>query len=136
MDDLEQRLKRALERTDAPEAFEARVMRAVNEAAANRGPAHRSGGADRKWWRGFEWSGFEWGPRKWMIATAAALVLIAGAANWWHQVEAERARAAYLEAQEREAGEAAKAQLELALKITSVKLEHIQKQIERAQQDN
>ena len=39
------------------------------------------------------------------------------------------------EVRQREAGEAAKAQLELALKITSVKLQKIQKRLDEAREE-
>lgn len=62
---------------------------------------------------------------QWLVATAMAAML-AVTAGWEHQREVE----------ERAAGEAAKAQLELALKITSVKLQQIQKRIDETRGDD
>ncbi len=58
---------------------------------------------------------------QWLVATAMASVIAIG-------VSLEHQR----EVKERAAGEAAKAQLELALKITSVKLQKIQKRLDEA----
>ena len=97
MEDLEKQLKSALQKQDAPEWFEARVMSAVRRAEDEK--------KSRPRWQ-------------WLVATAMAGVIAVGVG-----VEHQR------EVKERAAGEAAKAQLELALKITSVKLQKIQQKL-------
>lgn len=104
MDDLERQLREALAREEAPAWFEAKVMAAVATERQRR----------PFWARLF-------GSARLRIATAAlagAAVVVSGVA--WHQ---ER------EARERAAGEAAKARLELALKITRVKLRIIERKL-------
>jgi hypothetical protein len=58
---------------------------------------------------------------RWTAALATAAMLVAGVV-WQHQRELERAR-----------GEAAKAQLMLALRITSAKLQEIQQKVGHVQ---
>jgi hypothetical protein len=62
---------------------------------------------------------------RWAAAAVASVLLVSGIA--WQQRQ---------ESQERVAGERAKAQLELALRITSQKLQHIERQLEAAQERN
>jgi hypothetical protein len=62
---------------------------------------------------------------QWVFATVMVTV-IAVSAGWEHHRVAE----------ERAAGEAAKAKLQLALKITGIKLEQIQRRIDEAQRSN
>jgi hypothetical protein len=115
MDDLERQLKDALAREEAPPGFEARVMSAVNQAdGSNRADARHLG--ERPRWQ-------------WIFATAAAAVVIGVGTQWEHHVATERIKSAHFEMEEREAGEAAKAQLQLALRITSTKLEEIQRRM-------
>jgi hypothetical protein len=118
MDDLERQLKDALAREEAPAGFEARVMSAVNQAAASeRTSASRPPFGQRPRWQ-------------WIFATAAAAVaMLAVGGEWEHHIAMERIKTAHLEMEEREAGEAAKAQLQLALRITSTKLKEIQQRI-------
>ncbi|MBZ5605298.1 MAG: hypothetical protein LAO79_23615 [Acidobacteriia bacterium] len=59
---------------------------------------------------------------QWAAAIAASLVMIAGVVR-------------YREAEERAAGEAAKLKLELALKITSEKLQKIQDRVNQGNQE-
>jgi hypothetical protein len=113
MDELEKQLKNALAREEAPAWFEARVMNAVNSSTNQRVDAAR-----RPWWQ------FAMG------TAVAALVVIGVGTEWAHRAEVERIRAAQIEMQEREAGEAAKAKLQLALRITSTKLAQIQRRID------
>ncbi len=65
-----------------------------------------------------------WRPR-WMATAVASMLLVSGIAWQQHQ-----------HVQERIAGEHAKAQLQLALKITSQKLQHIERQLQAAQEGN
>ena len=105
MDDLERQLKDALARKDPPDWFEAKVM-----AAAAREPRRARG-----WWE--RWLG---GPAlKWATA-ALAVIAVTGIA--WQRERLD---------EERIAGEAAKAKLELALRITSEKLQLIEQKIQQ-----
>lgn len=63
--------------------------------------------------------------RRWAAAAFASMLLVSGIA--WQQRQ---------QSQERMAGERAKAQLELALKITSQKLQRIERQLEASQEGN
>lgn len=106
MDDLEQQLKRAMARTDAPGTLESRVLAAVS----------RDGDERRGWWT---WLAQ---PMRLRWATVAlALVLVATGITW--QRERERAQ-----------GEQAAAKVELALKITSEKLQRIDRTLATLQQ--
>lgn len=103
MDDFERQLTRAMARKDPPGTFEAKVMAAVSrDAARGRGP----------------WG---WLARpvtlRWATVTVA-LVLVASGVTW--QRDRERA-----------AGEQARAKLELALRITSEKLQKIDRELAR-----
>jgi hypothetical protein len=102
MDDLEQQLKQALARKDAPTWLEAHVQEALRKT-------------DRRPWYA-RW--FVPAPFRWATAALAATLVIAGV--WQHE------RAVH----ERAAGEAAKEQLMIALQITSSKLHIIQEKVE------
>lgn len=117
--ELEKHLKSALSREEAPAWFEARVMNAVN---ANRQAAPV--GSPRSWWQ-------------WVAGMAiAGLAVIGVGAEWSHHVAEERMKEARFEMEQNEAGQAAKAQLQLALRVTSTKLVEIQRRVAEAQQDN
>ena len=110
MDDLEQQLRNALARKDAPDWFEAKVMAAIRRDGALPSQRH----ARRPILR-------------WRLATALlATVLVIGGVTWRHERAVE----------ERAAGEAAKARLELALKITRVKLQRIEQKLNEVERDN
>jgi hypothetical protein len=100
MDDFEKQLQGALNRKEPSPFFEARVLGAVKRQARERRASVR------KWWA---------------TAVAAMLIVVAGSA-WQHQ-RSEQAR-------EQAAGKEAKARLELALRITSVKLQKISQKVE------
>lgn len=100
MDDFEKHLQSALQRKEPSPFFEARVLGAVKRQASERRASIRM------WWA---------------TAVAAVLIVIAGSA-WQHQ-RSEQAR-------EEAAGREAKARLELALKVTSVKLQKISQKVE------
>jgi len=106
MDDFEKQLAEALRREEPSGNFEARVLAAVAREKDRRG----------SWMPG----GF-----RWAAALAMTVVVVAG-------VGVEKYREA---AAERVAGEAAKARLELALKITSAKLTKIRQQVNAVEQD-
>jgi len=105
MEDLEQQLKNALARKDAPDWLEAKVL-----AAAAREPERRRG------WRPSWMFG---GRLRWVSAVLAGAVVIGGV-TWQQHERAVRERAA---------GEDAKARLELALRITSTKLRKIEQRL-------
>jgi hypothetical protein len=115
--DLEQQLKSALAREEAPAWFEARVMNAVNREA----PSKRVNAQRPRW----QWI---------LVTTTAAVAVIGVGSEWQHHVTMERVKMAHFEMEQREAGEAAKAKLQLALRITSTKLLQIQQRIEEASQ--
>lgn len=112
MDDFEHQLRNALSRREPPPWLEAKVL-----AAASREPARVAPSA---------WDRLVFGARlRWVSAAVAVCLIVTGVA--WQQ---ERA------AQERVAGVNAKAKLELALKVTSVKLQRIKQLVEAVNQDN
>ena len=106
MDDLEQQLRNALARKDAPDWFEAKVL-----AAARREPAVQARRPALLW--------------RWVAAFAAVLLMLGGVA--WQQQRA---------ALERARGEEAKARLELALKITSMKLHKIEQKLNQVENND
>ena len=103
MDDLEQQLRKALAREDAPAGFEARVRAAVARNAARQPWYVRLALPVRL---------------RWATVALAATLVVAGV--WQHQRAVE----------ERVAGEAAKQELMIALQITSSKLHTIQEKVE------
>ena len=106
MEDLEQQLRNALARKDAPEWLEAKAIAAVrrNEAMPRRRPA-----------LGFRWA-----------AALLATVLGVGGVAWRHEQSVR----------ERAAAEDAKARLELALKVTRAKLQKINAKLIEVERDN
>ena len=104
MDDLEQQLKEALVRKEAPPWFEARVLAAVGE----------QGQPKLSWWR----RPFVAQKTRW--ATCAAAVLLVSTGVWQHERTLH----------EREAGEAAKQRVKIALRITSTQLQKIQTRVD------
>jgi hypothetical protein len=100
MDDFEKQIQDALRRKDPSPFFEARVLGAVKRQARDRRASIRM------WW-----------------ATAVAAILIVAAGSTWQHQRSEQAR-------EETAGREAKARLEVALRITSVKLQKISQKVE------
>ena len=113
MEDLERQLKSALERKEPPAWFEAKVLAA----------AAREGSARRSWWQRV----IHGGRLRWATALAAVGLVASGVV--WHErgVQEERERAA---------GEAAKAHLVMALKVTSNKLHKIQQKLNEINRAN
>ncbi len=103
MNDFERQIRDALARKEPSPGFAARVLAATRRVEAR-----------RNWW-----SGLFVGRARWASAALATVVVIA-AIGWNHERAAE----------ERAAGEAAKARLEQALKITSGKLARIQEKVQ------
>jgi hypothetical protein len=114
MEDLERQLKSALERKEPPAWFEAKVL-----AAAARERSER-----RSWWQRV----IHGGRLRWATAVAA-VALVASGVVWQHERNIQEAR-------ERAAGEAAKARLVLALRITSNKLHKIQQKLNDSNRAN
>ncbi len=112
MDDLERHLLNALSRREPPPWLETKV----------RAAAHGPQAPDREtaWERLGRWLRMRWIP-----ALVAVCLVVTGIA--WQRERAAR---------EREQGESAKAKLELALKVTSVKLQKIKRLVETVNQDN
>jgi hypothetical protein len=99
MEDFEKQIQESLRRKDPSPWLESRIL----AAAAERPRA-------RFWQSRFRWA----------IALGAVVVVVSGAAWQRERVIEERDRAA---------GMAAKERLQLALKITSVKLQQIQREV-------
>ena len=131
IDELEKQLKAALAREETPVGFEARVMNAVEQSDASKA---RQGVGQRHRWLS-RWLGMAQ-PLRWISAFAVTAVLVLIGVGWQHQLALERIKQAHLEMEEREAGEAAKAKLVLALRITSAKLTEIQQKVDEARRDN
>jgi len=109
--DLECHLKDALTRKQAPDWFEAKVLAAA--ARETSAPA------------GF-WQRLMAGARlRWASAVLASAAVLASGLAWQH----ERA------VRERTEGEAAKAQLQLALKVTRVKLRKIGQKLDQMERN-
>jgi hypothetical protein len=106
MEDFEQQLRNALARKEQPPSFEAKVFAAI---------ATRQSGRRILW--------------RWMAPALAAVILIAALATSGSWVRHER------EVQERAAGEAAKARLQIALKITVTQLSKIQQTVRSSTED-
>ena len=100
MDDFEKQIQDALRRKEPSPFFEARVLGAVKREARGRRASMRM------WW-----------------ATAFGAVMIVIAGSTWQHQRSEEAR-------EEAAGRDAKARLEQALRITSVKLQRISQKVE------
>jgi hypothetical protein len=131
IDELEKQLKAALAREETPVGFEARVMNAVEQSDAARA---RQGVGQRHRWLS-RWLGMAQ-PLRWISAFAVTAMLVLVGVGWQHQLALERIKELHRAAEEREAGEAAKAKLVLALRITSAKLTEIQQKVDEAQRDN
>ncbi len=132
-DELEKQLKAALAREETPAWFEARVMNAVKQSDASRSPRQGTAVPHRSVLS--RWQGMAL-PHRWISAFAATVVLVLMGVGWQHQLALERIKQVHLEMEEREAGEAAKAKLVLALRITRAKLTEIQQKVDEARRDN
>lgn len=111
MEDFERQLKNAMVRREPPPWLEAKVLAAAASAQPEPKPA---------WW-----SHLSFVRMRWASALVAVLVVLVGI--FWQQDRATRQRAE---------GEAAKAKLEAALRVTSVKLRKIQQIVQAMERDN
>jgi len=118
--DLEKELKRSLRREDASPDFNARVMARI--AAAADGAARKQARAENRWWRRLL-EFFRPPEMKWALAGAAALLLV------FAVIGVQRYRVQQRAAAELAEGERAKAEVMLALKIASAKLNIAQKKV-------
>jgi len=123
---LEDELRRALRRREPPPGFTGRVLARIRQEADARTPAGaRSGSqpAQRPFWANWSW----FGPRlRFGLAAAAACLLLAVSLSVWQR---------HREALQRREGEAARAQVMEALRITSAKLNHVRAKVEAATDD-
>jgi hypothetical protein len=106
MDDFERQLKNALARKEQPSTLEAKVFAAIARERTAPKPA------PRLFWR-------------WEAVAVAATILLAAVSWTGHEREL----------QERAAGEAAKARLQLALRITVTQLGKIQRTVRTATEE-
>jgi len=113
MKDLEDRLRSVLQRTEPPAGFAERVQARVR-AQSPQAPGWRD--ALSVLLHGFR--------LRWVGGVAAACLLVA--LGVWHHAREQRLRAQ---------GERAKEQTLQALRIASVKLNHVKKMVQQADQD-
>ena len=124
MKPLDDELRNALKRREPPPGFTGRVMARVEQLAEERArTAAKPAQSRRDAWS--VWSPWSWFGRKVslsfgaVMAMAAVVLLAVGLAIWQqHRIEQERRR-----------GEAARAQLIEALRVTSAKLNHVRTKV-------
>jgi hypothetical protein len=123
---FEDELRRALQRREPPPGFTGRVMARVRQEADAHSPAGAKSGARaarRSLWFGWSW----FGPRlRFGLAAVAACLLLAVSLSVWQR---------HREELQRREGEAARAQVMEALRITSAKLNHVRAKVEAATGD-
>jgi len=123
MKPLEDELRRALQRRDPPGGFAERMMARVEQQAGARG----SEGVKPRWrWAPWVlWTGFGRRVPIALAAVAAALALTVSISVWReHRIQEQRRE-----------GEAARAQVLEALRITSVKLNRVRERVRAATED-
>jgi hypothetical protein len=121
MKSLEDELRRALRRREPPPGFAERVLARVRQETDARNPLSNTAAkvepARRRRWAGWVW----FGPRMQLgFAVFAAALLLAVSLSLWHR---------YREEQQRIEGEAARAQVMQALRITSAKLNRVRAKV-------
>jgi len=123
---LEDELRQALRRREPPPGFTGRVLARVRREADAR--ALENGGGRAQVARRPLWTGWSWfGARvRFGFAAVAAALLLAVALSVWQRHRAE---------QERRQGEAARAQVMEALRITRAQLNHVRAKVEAATDD-
>lgn len=126
MNPLENELRKALRRREPPPGFTERVLARVRQEADARARMSAESAvrpAQRTRWGGWTWLG----PRLRLgFAAAAAAVLLAVSVSVWRQRRQE---------QQRKEGEAARAQVIQALRITSAKLNRVRMKVKAATDD-
>jgi hypothetical protein len=112
---LERELKKALEPAEPPDGFAERVMARVAAGEREKGV-----GGDSSWWKGlFESRGLRW-------ALTGALCVSIAAGGIFYRHEQDR----------RAAGEQAKEQLMMALRLTASKLQLAQSEVQQINSGN
>jgi len=124
MKPLDDELREALKRREPPPGFTGRVMARVEQLAEERArtaakPA-RSPWDARSPWTPWSWFGHKVSLSFGAVAAMAAVVLLAVGLALWQQHRIE---------QERRQGQAARAQLIQALRVTSAKLNHVRTKV-------
>jgi len=123
MKPLDDELRNALKRVEPPPGFAGRVMARVEQLAEERARTAAKPVRSRALWS--PWSPWSWFGRRMSlsfgaVAAMAAVVLLAVGVVLWQQHRIE---------QERREGEAARAQLIEALRVTSAKLNHVRTKV-------
>lgn len=122
---LEDKLRRALRRREPPPGFTGRVLARVRQEADARTPVStqlRARPARQARWGAWTW----FGPRlRLAFSAAAAVLLLAVSLSVWQRRREEQRRE----------GEAARAQVMEALRITSAKLNRVRAKVEAATGD-
>lgn len=120
MKPLDDELRNALKRVEPPPGFAGRVMARVEQLAEERARAATKPVRSRSPWSPLSWFGRRMSVSFGAVAAMAAVVLLAVGMALWQQHRIE---------QERREGEAARAQLIEALRVTSAKLNHVRSKV-------
>jgi len=120
MKPLDDELRNALKRVEPPPGFAGRVMARVEQLAEERARTAAKPVRSRAAWSPASWFGRRMSLSFGALATMAAVVLLAVGIALWQQHRIE---------QERREGEAARAQLIEALRVTSAKLNHVRTKV-------
>ena len=127
MKPLEDELRRTLRRREPPPGFTGRVLNRVREETDAREPMGTAPAVQQT--PGSQWAGWAWfGPRLQLgFAAVAVALLLAISLSLWHR---------YREEQQHREGEAARAQVIEALRITSAKLNRVRAKVDAASDGN
>ncbi|HUI42376.1 MAG TPA: anti-sigma factor [Terriglobia bacterium] len=123
MKPLEEELRNALRRREPPPGFTARVMARVEQQAEAQVRSAAQPVPRRAPW---SWFGRRMSVSFGVVAVATAMLALAVSVVLWQQRRI---------AQERREGEAARAQLMEALRVTTSKLNHVRTKVREATQD-
>lgn len=117
---LDEELRSAMRRREPPPGFTGRVMARVEQLAEERARTSGRPAGARTAWRPFAWLGRQVSVSFGAVAAVASVVLLAVGFALWQQHRIE---------QERRQGEAARAQLIEALRVTSAKLNRVRSKV-------
>ena len=121
MKQLDDELRKALRRREPPPGFSGRVMARVEQLAEERTrAAAKPARAARSPWNPWSWFGRRLSVSLGAVAAVAAVLLLAVGLALWQQHRIQ---------QERREGEAARAQLLEALRVTSAKLNRVRTKV-------
>jgi len=126
MKSLEDELRRAMRRREPPPGFTERVLARVRQEAHARSrvsTASRVQPPRRARWSGWAWFGYR---LQLGFAAVAAALLLTISLSLWHR---------YREEQQRREGEAARAQVMQALRITGAKLNRVRAKVAASTKD-